>query len=173
MTDPISSGLTTEEAVRRLSQYGPNAIPEAKKHPWLDFLKRLWGPVPWMLEVAVILELFLHKYDEASIIAALVLFNAVFSAMQEKRSSDALAMLRQRLKLTARVRRDGEWQTLPSEQLVPGDTIHIRMGDLLPADMELLNGDLLLDQSALTGESLPVEVTTGGAGYTGTVAQHG
>lgn len=174
MTQPISSpGLTSEEAARRLAQYGPNSIPEAKKHSWLDFLKRLWGPVPWMLETAVILELFLKKYDEALIIAALVLFNAVFSTMQEKRSSDALAMLRQRLKLTARVHRDGTWQTLPSEQLVSGDSIHIRMGDLLPADVELLDGNLLLDQSALTGESLPVEVTSGGSGYTGTLAQHG
>jgi H+-transporting ATPase len=174
MTQSISApGLTSEEAARRLAEYGPNSIPEAKKHPWLDFLKRLWGSVPWMLETAVILELFLKKYDEALIIASLVLFNAVFSAMQEKRSSDALAMLRQRLKLTARVYRDGTWQTLPSEQLVSGDTIHIRMGDLLPADVELLDGNLLLDQSALTGESLPVEVTSGGSGYTGTVAQHG
>lgn len=174
MTQSISSpSLTSEEATRRLAQYGTNSIPEAKKYPWLDFLKRLWGPVPWMLETAVILELFLGKYDEALIIAALVLFNAVFSAMQEKRSSDALAMLRQRLKLTARVRRDGAWQTLLSDQLVPGDVIHIRMGDLLPADVELLDGDLLLDQSALTGESLPVEIATGGKGYTGTVAQHG
>jgi H+-transporting ATPase len=173
VTNPISSGLTSAEAAHLLSQYGPNAIPEAKKHPWLDFLKRLWGPVPWMLETAVILEIVLGKYDEAAVIAALILFNAIFSAAQEKRSSDALAMLRQRLKLIARVRRDGEWQTLPSEQLVPGDAIHIRMGDLLPADVKLLDGNLLLDQSALTGESLPVEVTTGGAGYTGTVAQHG
>jgi len=172
--DPGSTqGLSDTEANRLLAQIGPNSIPEAKKHPWLDFLKRLWGPVPWMLEAAVILELLLGKFDEAAIIAALILFNAIFSAAQEKRSSEALAMLRQRLKLTARVRRDGEWQTLASEQLVPGDVIHIRMGDLLPADVRLLDGRLLLDQSALTGESLPVEAVSGGEAYTGTVAQHG
>lgn len=174
MTNPSSpQSLTTDEAARRLAQNGPNAIPEAQTHLWLAFLKRLWGPVPWMLELAVILELVLGKYDEAIIIAVLILFNAGFSIVQEKRSSDALALLRKRLKLTARVRRDGEWKTLPAEQLVPGDHIHIRMGDLIPADVELLDGDLLLDQSALTGESLPVEVITGGEGYTGTVVQHG
>lgn len=168
-----SSGLTSAEAARLLAQYGPNALAEAKKHPILDFLKRLWGPIPWMLETVVILQVALKKYDEALIIAALIMFNAVFSAWQEKRSSDALAMLRQRLQLTARIRRDGEWQILPAEQLVPGDVIHIRMGDLLPADVQLLDGRLLLDQSALTGESLPVEAVANGNGYTGTVVQHG
>lgn len=169
----FSEGLTTEQAARLLAQVGPNAIAETKPHPWLAFLKRLWGPVPWMLEAAVILEIVLGKYDEALVIAALILFNAVFSTIQAKRSSDALAMLRQRLQLTARVLRDAAWQTLPAEQLVPGDVVHIRMGDLLPADMQLLDGDLLLDQSALTGESLPVEVAAGGTGYAGTTAQHG
>ena len=166
-------GLTSDEAARLLTQVGPNSIPETKPRPWLAFLKRLWGPIPWMLEVAVILELILGKYDAAIIIAALILFNAVFSTIQEKRSSDALTMLRQRLRLTARTRRDANWRTIPADQLVPGDLIHIRMGDLLPADVQLLDGDLLLDQSALTGESLPVEVTAGGPGYTGTTAQHG
>lgn len=166
-------GLTSEEASRILAQVGPNAIVEAKPHPWLAFLKRLWGPIPWMLEATVALEVVLGRYVEAILIAALILFNAVFSTIQEKRSSNALAMLRQRLQLTARVRRDGEWRTLPAEQLVPGDVIHLRMGDLLPADVRLLDGELLLDQSALTGESLPVEATAGDAGYAGTIVQHG
>lgn len=174
MTTPITpTGLTGEEAARRLKQYGLNSIPEVKKHPWLDFLKHFWGPVPWMLEAAILLEIVLKKYDEAVIIAALILFNSIVSAVQEKRSSDALALLSHRLKLTARVRRDGRWDVIPSEQLAPGDLVHIRMGDLVPADVELLDGRLLLDQSALTGESLPVEALAGGAGYTGTVVQHG
>jgi H+-transporting ATPase len=172
-TNNMLQGLSTQEAAERLAQYGLNAIPEAKPHPWLAFLKRLWGPVPWMLEVAVILELFLKKYDEAVIIALLILFNAVFSTIQENRSSEALAMLRQHLKLTARVLRDGVWQIMPSEQLVPGDVIHVRMGDLLPADVELQEGDLMLDQSALTGESLPVDVSSGSTGYAGAIAKHG
>lgn len=172
-THEAMQGLTTQEAIARLQQYGQNIIPETKPHPWLAFLKRLWGPVPWMLEIAVILELFLGKYDEAIIIALLILFNAVFSTLQEKRSSDALAMLRQHLKLTARVMRDGQWQVMPSEQLVPGDLIHIRMGDLLPADVDLQDGNLMLDQSALTGESLPVETSQGGNGYAGAIVKHG
>lgn len=174
MTPPNSNqGLTDAQATRRRAQVGPNTIPEARPRPWLAFLKRLWGPVPWMLQAAVVLEIILGKYDEALIIAALILFNAVFSTLQEKRSSTALAMLRQRLQLTARVCRDGAWRAIPAEQLVPGDLIHVRMGDLLPADVQVLTGDLLLDQSALTGESLPVEVAAGGAGYTGTTVQHG
>jgi H+-transporting ATPase len=124
--------LSSQEAARRLAQTGPNSIPESKPHPWLVFLKHLWGPIPWMLETVVILELVLQKYDEAVIIALLLLFNAGLCTAQEKKSSDALAMLRQQLKLTARVRRDGTWQMLPAEQLVPGDVIHICMGDLLP-----------------------------------------
>lgn len=168
-----SRGLTSEEAARLLSEFGPNAIPEVRPRPWLAFLQRMWGPIPWMLEVAAVLEIILGKYDEAAIIAALVLFNAIFSTIQEKRSSDALAMLRQRLRLNARVLRDGEWRTLPAEQLVPGDVIHIRMGDLIPADVRLLDGSLLLDQSALTGESFPVEATAGQTAYGGTIVQHG
>jgi len=166
-------GLTGDEAARRLAQTGPNAIPKSKPHPWLAFLGHLWGPIPWMLEIAVILELVLRKYDEAIIIAVLVLFNAAFSTIQEKRSSDALAMLSHRLKLTARAERDGTWQTLPSNQLVPGDVVHIRMGDLVPADVTLLEGGLLLDQSSLTGESLPVEISVRQDGFAGAVVRHG
>ncbi len=174
MTPPASwPGLTSDEAARLLAQVGPNAIAEAKPHPWVEFLQRLWGPIPWILEVTLLFEILLRNYPEAAVIGGLIVFNAVISTVQEKRSSDALTMLRQRLQLTARVRRDGEWRALPAEQLVPGDVIHIRMGDLLPADVQLLDGDLLLDQSALTGESLSVDVAAGGAGYSGTTAQHG
>jgi H+-transporting ATPase len=166
-------GLTSQEASDRLAKYGRNVIPEAKPHPWLAFLKRIWGPVPWMLEITVILELFLHKYNEVVIIAALIVFNAVFSTIQEKRSSDALAMLRQHLQVIARVLRDGVWQTMSAEQLVPDDIIHVRVGDLLPADIELHDGNLLLDQSALTGESLPVEISIHGIGYAGAIVKYG
>lgn len=156
-----------------MAQYGPNALPETKPHLFLDFLKLLWGPIPWLLEITVILQLLLGKVAEAIIIALLILFNAVFSTIQAKRSSDALALLRQQLKLTARVHRDGAWTVLPSDQLVPGDIIHIRMGDLLPADVKLFDGDLLIDQSVLTGEALPVEVSGGGDGYAGAIVKHG
>lgn len=166
-------GLSDDEAARRQAQFGPNAMPEVPRRPWRDFLKHLWGPVPWMLELAIVLELVLGQPVEAAVIAGLTLLNAGFSVWQEQRSSDALAILRQRLRLTARVHRDDAWQTRPADQLVPGDVIHIRMGDLLPADVQLLDGDLQLDQSALTGESLPVSITTGGAAYAGTVVVHG
>ena len=116
--------------------------------------------VPWMLEVAVILELLLRKYDKAGIIASLILFNAIFSTIQEKRSSRALALLRQDLKLTTRVRRDGAWQIIPSEQFVPGDVMQIRIGDLLPADVELLEGNLLLDTAVLAGSRLAKWMST-------------
>jgi H+-transporting ATPase len=175
MTQPTipTAGLTCAEAAARLAQYGPNALPETKPHPFLEFLKLLWGPIPWLLEITVILQLLLGKVAEAIIIALLILFNAVFSTIQAKRSSDALALLRQQLKLTARVHRDGAWTVLPSDQLVPGDIIHIRMGDLLPADVKIFDGDLLLDQSVLTGEALPVEVSGGGDGYAGAIVKHG
>lgn len=166
-------GLTSADAAARLKQYGPNAIPETKPHPVLNFLKHFWGPIPWLLEVIILLQLFLGKIAEAIIIAVLVLFNSIVSSIQEKRSADALSMLRQNLQVTARVRRDGQWTVLPAEQLVPDDLIHIRMGDLLPADVKLVDGDLLIDQSALTGESMPVQVSVGATAYAGAVVKHG
>ncbi len=168
-----SPGLSTAEAARRLQQYGPNAIPEPKPNPWLQFLKKFWGPVPWMLEATIVIEFLLTRYTEGAAITALLGFNALLSTVQEKRAADALALLRQNLDLKVRVLRDGTWQMLPAEQVVPGDVIHIRLGDILPADVRVLEGHLQVDQSALTGESLPVDVTEGQTGYAGTLVQHG
>lgn len=132
--NPVSfPGLTDEEAAHRLQQVGLNTIPEQKRNPWLEFLKRFWGPIPWMLEVTVILELILHRTDDAIIMIILIFFNAILSTLQEQRASNALALLRQQLKINARVKRSGEWKTIPAEELVPDDVIHIRMGDILPA----------------------------------------
>ncbi len=175
-TQPVEltlRGLGTAEAQARMKQYGPNAIPEAARRPGLVFLQKMWGPVPWMLQASILLELLLGKYTEVIIIALLVLFNAALGTIEENRSQDALAVLRQRLKVNARVLRDGIWQILPAEALVPGDVVHIRMGDLMPADVRLADGQLLLDQSALTGESLPVEAGAGETGYAGTTVRHG
>jgi H+-transporting ATPase len=169
----MPDGLTTAEAARRLQQYGANALPEEHPRPLLEFVKKLWGPVPWMLEVAIILEVVLDKYVEGIVIGALLIFNAIIGTIQEKRSQDALAVLKQELRLTARVLRDGTWQPLPADQLVPGDVIHVRMGDLVPADLNLTEGTVSLDQSALTGESLPVEAEPGQPAYTGTTVKHG
>jgi len=172
--NPISyPGLTDEEAARRLQQVGLNTIPEQKRNPWLEFLKKFWGPIPWMLEVTVILELILHRFDDAIIMIVLIIFNAILSTLQEQRASNALAILRQQLKISARVKRNGEWKTIPAEEVVPDDVIHIRMGDILPADVRLLEGNVLVDQSALTGESLPVEIGANQECYTGGIVQKG
>jgi H+-transporting ATPase len=166
-------GLTQSEAQKLLQQLGPNAIPEQKIRSWLVFLQKLWSPIPWMLEASVILELILGKYIEASIIGALVFFNALMSTLQESRAQNALALLRKRLTVTARVMRDGNWQMIPNVELVPGDVVYLRMGDLVPADLDLISGQILLDQSTLTGESVPVEAGKSFPAFAGTIVKRG
>jgi H+-transporting ATPase len=168
-----ASGLSSLEAERRLTQYGPNAVAEEKPHPLLAFLSKFWAPVPWMLEVTVALELVLGRYLEGLVIALLLVFNAVLSFLQEGRAQSALAMLRRQLTVQARVLRDGQWQLLPAHNLVPGDVIHLRMGDLIPADVRLAEGQVQMDQSALTGESAPVEAGPGGEAHAGAVVRRG
>jgi H+-transporting ATPase len=167
------AGLSSAEAQQRLLQYGPNAVAEERRRPWLDFLKKFWAPVPWMLEVTIALQFALGKADEAAIIAALLVFNAILSFVQEHRANNALALLKSRLQIQVRVLRDGSWQKLPAAELVPGDVVHLRMGDLLPADVLLHEGQLLLDQAALTGEALPVEAGIGATAYAGVIIKRG
>jgi H+-transporting ATPase len=166
-------GLTTEQARQRLAQYGPNAVAEERPHLLLGLLAKFWAPVPWMLEATIALELILGRNPEALIIGALLVFNAALSLFQEKRAHDALALLRKRLVVEARVLRDGIWRLLPAQELVPGDFVHLRMGDLVPADVRLADGGILLDQSALTGESLPVEAGPGAAAWAGALVKRG
>jgi len=166
-------GLTREEAETRLRQYGPNAVREAKPHLFLAIAKKFWAPVPWMLEVTIILELFLGKRPEAIIIGFLLVFNAGLGFVQENRAQNALTLLRQRLPVKARVLRDGQWHLIPAENLVPGDFIHVRMGDVMPADVRLANGHIQVDQSTLTGESLPLEAGSGRATFAGSVVIRG
>ena len=170
---PPLEGLSSAEAQKRLEQFGPNAVAEERRSPLLALLKKFWDPVPWMLEAAVVLEVILGKKDEAIIIGALLLVNAILSFLQESRANQALALLKSRLAVRARVRRDGRWQQVAAEALVPGDVIHLRMGDLSPADVRLAEGQVLLDQSALTGESLPVEAAAGAQSYAGAVVKRG
>ncbi|HMD90485.1 MAG TPA: plasma-membrane proton-efflux P-type ATPase [Anaerolineaceae bacterium] len=172
-SEPHLVGLTSAEALKRFQIYGPNEIPAERKRPWLVFVQKMWGPVPWMLEITVLLELFLGKWTEAGIIALLVLFNAWISSFQENRAQDALSFLRQRLTVNARVLRDGQWQIIPARELVMGDIIHVRMGDLAPADMQIKTGQVLVDRSTLTGESLPVENGEGSTVYAGTILKRG
>ena len=172
-TEPALQGLAGAEARKRLLQYGPNIVEEASSHPWIAFLGKLWAPIPWMLEATIALQLVLGKTDEAQIIAALLIFNAVLSFIQENRANKALALLRSRLEIQVRVLRDSLWQKIPARELVPGDVVHLRMGDLVPADVRLLDGEILLDQSALTGESLPVEAAADATAYAGAIVKRG
>jgi H+-transporting ATPase len=166
-------GLTTVEAQALLKQYGPNQVQEDKPHPLRLFLSKFWGAVPWMLEVTFILEWVLHKTPEAIIIAFLLVFNAILGFTQERRAQSALDLLRTRLKINARVLRDGEWKEVSASELVPGDYIHLRMGDFAPADTVLDDGEVLVDQSSLTGEAAPVERKAGGLVYSGSVLRRG
>ncbi len=168
-----AAGLSTQEAVRRLQRYGPNMVAEERRHPWLTILSKFWAPVPWMLELAIVLELVLDKFVEAGIITALLLFNGAMSAVQEHRAQGALTLLRQRLTILARVKREGQWQTVAGRELVPGDIIYLRVGDVIPADVRLTAGQLFVDQSALTGESLPVDIEPGNIAYAGTAVKRG
>jgi H+-transporting ATPase len=166
-------GLSTQEAQQRLQHYGPNAVVEEKQHPIRIFLSKFWAPVPWMLEITVLLELYLSNDVEAVVIGLLLVFNAVLSFVQENRAQGALALLRQQLTVQTRVLRDGHWQLVPAQNLVPGDIIHLRMGDLVPADVRLGEGQIQMDQSALTGESLPVEGGIGHQAFAGAVVKRG
>jgi len=169
----VSSGLTTAEAQARLRDVGPNAVSAPRPRGLVVFLRKLWGPVPWMLGVSAILELILGRYAQAIIITALLLFNAALGYLQESRARNALDLLQRKLAISVRARRDGEWRIIPSQEVVPGDLIHLRVGDFIPADVTLTDGHLAVDQSALTGESLPAELGAGQTAYTGGVVQRG
>ena len=169
----LSHGLSAREAAARLAQYGTNTVAEERPHVVSALLYKFWAPVPWMLEATIVLQFLLGKRDEASVILVLLVFNAVLGFLQEHRANRALALLKSRLETRARVLRDAIWQIIASKELVPGDIIHLRMGDLAPADVRLLDGTLLLDQSALTGESLPVDAVAGATTYAGTVVKRG
>ncbi len=166
-------GLTSSEAAERLKKFGPNTIPEEKIHPFFLFLKKFWDPVPWMLELTILLELALKKWVEASVIGALLLFNAFLSFFQESRANRAFFLLKEKLTIQSRVLRDDTWQLVPAKNLVPGDIIRIRMGDVIPADVEIFEGNILVDPSALTGESVPLEMGAGKEGYAGSTVKRG
>ena len=170
---PLSTGLTSDEARRRLEQFGPNAVPDTALHPLRRALTKLWAPVPWMLEAAIVLELVLGKYVEAAIIAVLLVFNAALGFFQEGRAQATLAALRSRLALNASVRRDNVWATLPAVGLVPGDMVKLSLGAVVAADVRLTEGQILLDQSMLTGESIPIEAGPGLETFAGALVRRG
>ena len=168
-----STGLTSEEAHQRLQKVGPNAMPDTALHPLRQALAKFWAPVPWMLEAAIVLELVLGKYLEAAIIAALVVFNAALGFFQESRAQATLAALKSKLALNASVQRDGAWKTVPAAELVPGDLVKLSLGGVVAADVKLTGGEVLLDQSMLTGESIPIEAGAGVQTFAGALVRRG
>ncbi len=167
------NGLTTDEAGVRLKKFGPNAMPDTSVHPLRSALSKFWTPVPWMLEAAIVLEVVLGKYVEAAIIAVLLVFNAALGFFQESRAQATLAALKSRLALNASVRRDGVWKTVPAVGLVPGDIVKLSLGAVVAADVRLVEGSVLLDQSMLTGESIPIEAGPGLQTYAGALVRRG
>jgi H+-transporting ATPase len=169
-----ADGLTQAEAVKRQAQYGPNQLKEKKTNEYLKFLSYFWGPIPWMIEAAVILSGVVRHWLDFFVILALLLSNALVGFWEEHQAGNAIAALKARLAVLAKVKRDGKWENPKARELVPGDVIRLRLGDIVPADARLLDGDSIeVDQSALTGESLPVTANSGGAVYSGSIIRQG
>ncbi|EPC74568.1 cation transport ATPase, partial [Lacticaseibacillus paracasei subsp. paracasei Lpp71] len=168
-----TDGLTSNEAKKRLAQYGPNAIPEQKRNNLLDFLKRYWGPMPWLLELAIVLTLILGHDTESIIIFVLLTINAVIGFVQSNNSQKAVALLKKKLEIMATVRRDQAWQALAASQVVPGDIVQLKIGAIVPADLAIIAGNVTVDQSALTGESLPATASAGNLLYSGSIVKSG
>lgn len=172
-TDP-RKGLDNAEAGKRLEEVGPNAIEEEKKNPVLQFLSYFWGPIPWMLELATALSAAVQHWKEFIVIFAMLLLNGGVSWWHERKASSAIKALKERLSPEARVLREGKEQTIPAEELVPGDIAVVAMGDIVPADAKLIaDQHMAADESSLTGESLPVDKQAGDAVYSGTTVKQG
>jgi H+-transporting ATPase len=169
----LENGLKSDEVQRRLTRYGYNEIPEKRTSFLLRLGKRFWGVVPWMLELTAILTWFLGKYPDTTIIIGLLVFNAAVSLLRERKAKSAMAALKQRLRIQSRVKRDTKWMTVPARELVPGDLVRLRAGDLVPGDVNIADGDLEVDQSALTGESETVGRPSGSVVYSGSAVKRG
>ena len=169
-----SDGLSTEEANERLKEYGPNEIPEKRVNPIVKFLSYFWGPIPWMIEIAAILSAVIRHWADFWIIMTLLALNGVVGFWEEHKAENVIEYLKKKMALKARVLRDGKWEVIPARELVPGDIIRLRMGDIIPADVKLVDGDyLMVDESALTGESLPVEKKVGDIAFSGALVKKG
>jgi H+-transporting ATPase len=171
--DASPDGLSSDEARARLEKSGPNEMPDTAMRPWRMALAKLWAPVPWMLEAAIVLQLVLQEYVEAAVIAGLLVFNAALGFFNEARAQATLVALKSRLALTASVRRDGAWKNIPASGLVVGDRVKLSLGAVVAADVKLLEGSVLLDQSMLTGESVPIEAGRGLQTYAGALVRRG
>jgi plasma-membrane proton-efflux P-type ATPase len=170
--DP-ETGLARDEADARLKVHGPNEVAEQKSRPFLRFLGKFWGLSAWMLELIMILSVVLRKYSDLAVVSGLLVVNAVLSFAQEHRAAGVVENLRRRLQVSARVLREASWRIIPARELVPGDIVRLRPGDIIPADLKLLTGALSIDQSALTGESTDVDKAPGGVLSSGSVVRQG
>ena len=167
------TGLTHAKVDARRKEYGYNEVAEKKEHPVLGFLGKFWGLSAWMLELIMVLSVVLGKYSDLVIVSALLVINAVLSFIQERRAAGVVEALRRRLQVNARVRRDAGWQAIPARELVPGDIVRLRAGDIIPADVKLFTGSLGVDQSALTGESKDADKAVGGVLSSGSIVRRG
>jgi H+-transporting ATPase len=168
----MKMGLTSSEVEERLRQFGFNDVPEKKSNPIIMFAKKFWGLTAWMLEIIIVLSWFLQRYADLYIVTGLLVFNAVLGFVEEQRASGAVEALKEKLRVNARVLRDGAWKVVPARELVPGDVVRIRSGDFVPADVKI-QGAVEADQSALTGESLVVEKNPGDVLYSGSIIKRG
>ncbi len=171
-TDP-KTGLSMENVKERIRRTGYNEVPEKKQSTLLNFLKRFWGLTPLMLEITIILSYVLGRYVDLIVIAFLLFINAGLGFFQEQQSSRAVESLKLKLNIKAKVLRDGSWSAIASRDLVPGDILRVRTGDFVPADIKILDGDMDVDQSALTGESFALEKKKGDILYSGSVVRKG
>ncbi len=172
--DSSTKGLSTEEAEKRLEEIGPNALPREHKSILIKFLSYFWGPIPWMIEIAAILSLIVKHWTDFFVIFVLLLFNACIGFWQELKASNALDALKAQLALKAKIFRDGKWIEFEASKIVPGDMVRIKIGDIIPADIKLLDGDYVsVDQASLTGESLPVNKKQDDICYSGTIVKQG
>jgi len=169
----LEQGLSAEESERRLRQWGLNEIPERKESPIWRFLGKFWGLSAWMLELVIILSWILQKRLDAIVVTGLLIVNSIISFAEEAKASKAVAELRSKLKVQSRVLRSGEWLLVPAANLVPGDIVRLRLGDFVPADIKLMSGELSVDQSGLTGESLEVERKREDLVYSGSIVRRG
>ncbi len=168
-----SDGLTEAEAKNRLEKYGMNTVQEERTNPILKFLKKFWAPVPWMLEITAVVTFLMGKDVDTYIIISLLLFNGFIGFLQESKADNAVELLSQKIRVNARVIRDKKWKQIPSAELVPGDVVYVRMGDLVPADLKIIFGEVSVDQSQLTGESVPVRRTSNEVIFSGSVLNRG
>jgi H+-transporting ATPase len=169
----VTTGLSSAEAVRRLAEFGLNAVAEEHIHPLRRVARHFWAPVPWMLEATIALQLVIGERIEALMVTALLLFNVALGYFQEARANATLDLLKQRLAPKVRLRRDNAWIDAPAAVLVPGDVVQLSLGGIVPADVRLVSGTLLLDQSMLTGESVATEAGTGSTAYAGALVRRG